>query len=77
VDQLNLFESPTAVQVDETHWEIYTGNKIAGYFEVSAISWEFKTVRGPLIGAGGPLAKGESFEMYLNHAINACTTRRR
>ena len=76
IEQLNLLDEPI-VQIDETHWEIYAGNKIAGYFEIDATGWEFTTVRGPLIGAGGPLGKGENYDMYLNHAVNACTRNRR
>lgn len=74
IEQLNLLDEPI-VQSDETHWEIYKGKKLVGLFEADDFSWEFTTLKGPLIGAGGPLAKGEDITMYLDHAI-VCLTRK-
>ena len=74
IEQLNLLYEPI-VQIDETHWEIYKGKKLVGLFEADAVGWSFTTFKGPLIGAGGPLAKGEDITMYLDHAVG-CLTRK-
>ena len=74
IEQLNLLDEPI-VQIDETHWEIYKGKKLVGLFEADAVGWSFTTFKGPLIGAGGPLAKGEDITMYLDHAVG-CLTRK-
>ena len=68
LDQLNLFDIP-AVQIDETHWEIYDGSKLIGYFEVDKIGFVFKSCAGPMCGGGGPMYEGEEVIDFLNHAV--------
>ena len=66
MDQLNLFDIP-AVRIDETHWEIYDGSKLIGYFEVDKIGFVFKSCVGPMCGGGGP--------MYISiHALTRSAT---
>jgi len=68
LEQISLFDEP-AVQVDETHWNIYQGDKLPGFYELDHIGWQFKSCVGPMCGGGGPLREGESMERSLNHAV--------
>lgn len=68
-EQTNLFEMP-AVQIDATHWNIYQGDKLIGFYELDRIGWQFKSCVGPMCGGGGPLDEGEDIKRSLNHAIN-------
>lgn len=68
LDQLNLFDTP-AVQIDETHWEIFDGSKLIGVYELDKIGFEFKSCVGSMCGGDGPLDEGEDIERSLNHAI--------
>ena len=68
MEQVSLFDMP-AIQVDETHWDIYEGSKLIGRYELDNIGWQFKSCVGPMCGGGGPLDEGEAIERSLNHAI--------
>lgn len=68
IEQTDLFDMP-AIKVDESHWNIYEGSTLVGYFEIDKIGFEFKSCIDPICGGGGPLDAGEDFSPALDHAV--------
>ena len=53
-EQLSLLDIP-AVQVDETHWEIYDGKKLIGTFECDGTRFEYFSTVGYWAGVSGTM----------------------
>ena len=70
LEQINLFENP-AVQVDETHWDIYEGSKLIGKFESDGKSYDFHSCVGPYFGGNGGIWDGFTMHEVLDHVVKA------